>query len=194
MADRECVPQQKARKKRKLRLLLALALGTFTLAVTTARAVNPPPDGGLQDTVTAAAANLIVNGGFETGDLTGWLMTIGTTGAVTSTEAHDGTYSMEMQAVDIIYQEFAAADKLHAKSLQFWAKGDIFAGPAYATVYYRDGTSDQLSFGGASLSSGDWTEFILMVKRKKVVVEVLIETGETTPIYVDDVRLRQFVP
>ena len=143
---------------------------------------------------SASAGNLLVNGGFETGDLTGWLTTLATDGAVTSAEAHDGTYSMEMLAVDFIYQEFAPADKLHAKSLRFWAKGDVLAGPAYAIVYYRDGTSDQLFFGGASLSSGDWTEFFLTLKPKKVVIEALIETGETTPIYVDDVRLREFSP
>ena len=79
-------------------------------------------------------------------------------------------------------------------SLRFWAKGDASAGPASATVYYLGGTSDAISFGGASLSSGDWTEFTSTLNRLKTVTKVLIATGETTPIYVDDVRLVQLGP
>lgn len=167
------------KRRNRLRALLAVAAAAGTVLLAPVRANASAPE-----------VNLIVNGGFETGSLAGWSSTGTLDGFVTSAEAHNGTYSMEMEAVDIIYQDFDPAARLRAKRLQFWAMLDReFAGPAYAIVYYHDGTSDSILFN--SVTTTEWTEFSLPLHRKKIVVEVLIEIGESEPIYVDDVRLIQ---
>jgi hypothetical protein len=165
--------------------LLFLVLVTFTLTLASAQ---------VGESILAPAENLLANAGFETGDLTGWSWTTVPDGDVTNTEANAGTYSMEMHAVDVIFQRFHPVDNLHAKSLRLWAKSNnVATGPAYATVYYLDRTSDQLSFGGALLSS-TWTQFILNLTPRKVVTKFEIAMGEGDPIFVDDVQLRRFTP
>ena len=168
------VPQAKHIIPRKCNLLL------LVLAACSLMATSEPIE----------SANLLVNSGFETGDLHGWSVSAATDGAVTSAEAHNGKYSMKMEAIDSIYQTFTKGDKVHARFLRFWAKADSYvSGPAYAKVtVHADGTSASVSFNTATNKA--WTKFTVGLDLgKEAITEVLIEVGETPPIYVDDVQL-----
>ena len=137
--------------------------------------------------------NSIRNGGFETGDLSSWSTTSAFDGEVTSAEAHSGTYSLRMDAVDSVSQSLFLKPKV--QELRFWAKADvpITTGPAYATLYFTDGTSRSKSFGGGALASGDWTNFKLAVFMSKAVEKVEFSVGESTSIYIDDVSMSSSV-
>ena len=167
------VPQAQHSTPRKCNLLL------LVLAACSLMAASEPIE----------AANLLVNSGFETGNLHGWSVSPTTNGAVTTAQAHNGTYSMEMQAVDFIYQTFTKGDKVHAKLLRLYAKAASYVGgPADAKVTYADGTVRSVSLKAAT--SAGWTKFTIgLDPGKEAITEVRIELGETPSIYVDDVQL-----
>lgn len=151
-------------------------LSTLPLALTAALLLGP-----------------IRNPGFESGDLSHWSTSATFDGAVTGDESHSGDYSLRMEAMDLVYQDLAGEAERRYARLEFHALAEEAwsTGPAYATVYYLDGSSRSFSFGGSALGSGTWTRFELRLARRKRVDKVAFSLGESTPIYVDDVALRR---
>ena len=137
----------------------------------------------------SAHALPINNGGFETGGLAGWSTTAVFNGGVTSAEAYSGSYSLEMDAVDIVYQDLTTLKRFGRLTFKAKADAPITTGVAYATVDYADGSSSEVMFGGGCLSSGDWTAFELALDSTKRVIRVSFSVGESTPIYIDNVAL-----
>lgn len=76
----------------QVRSTISLWLAVIMLAVT----MFPGAGLWLPQHVSAAAANLIVNGDFETGGLTGWDTSGNAKFAVTDAERHGGTYGLEV--------------------------------------------------------------------------------------------------
>jgi len=139
-------------------------------------------------TFTYQCTNVIVNRGFETGDLTGWTpFGPAFDGGVTSEEVHSGTYSLQLGAVDFVEQTFSKAIS-PTSNLTFWAKTEGFAGAASAMVEYSDGTSESLLYGGADLSS-EWNQFTVPIDQTKQVSRIEFSAWETAPIYIDDISL-----
>jgi hypothetical protein len=101
----------------------------------------------------AANANLVVNGGFETSNLTGWS---GTPGSVTSIPdyVHSGIYGLAFGAVGFnapISQTLTTVAGV-TYEIDFWY--NINAGTPNAVTMSFDGV--QL-FNGTNLPIGDWT-------------------------------------
>lgn len=140
-------------------------------------------------TISAHAALPIKNGGFETGDLTGWTITPAFDGGVTSAEAYRGSYSLELDAVDVVFQEVTAVKHFSALSFMAKAENPGRTGVALARVYYHDGDYDEVTFGSADLASGDWESIGVSLDSTKRVVLVEIGLGESYPIYIDAVAL-----
>ena len=137
---------------------------------------------------TSAHATLI-NGGFETGDLTGWMPGPTFDGAVTNLVANSGTYSLGMEGIDGITQTFSSETILGDLTLWVRAESLIFTGPTTVTVDYSDSTNTSLSIGGASLSDTSWTMFTLSLDTNKLLNSITIFTGETGTLYFDDISL-----
>src|ERR1041385_6692313 len=96
----------------------------------------------------------LVNGGFETGDLTGWsVMPAVFDGGVTSADAYAGVYCLELGPVDIVYQDLAFPDSYGALKFQAKSVETLSYGNRYAKVYWDDGTSRTLSFSGGLSST-----------------------------------------
>lgn len=135
-----------------------------------------------------AQALPIKNGGFETGDLTGWEAF--PAGVVTSAEAYGGSFSLELDPGCIVYQELDTLKRFG--ELEFYAKADdrLTDDTAAAFVVYRDGSSIGVEFG-ATLSDTHWTKVTFRLDNTKRVSGVLIWTTKSTPtpIYIDHVGL-----
>jgi hypothetical protein len=103
------------------------------------------------------AANLLTNGGFETGSLTPWTVSSGSP-VVTSAEAHSGTYSVSGFSLDAIQQTFAPTPTSQITHVSFWALHD--GGPLDFYIFSYDGGSTSGDFANALGSSG-WHLFDL---------------------------------
>jgi hypothetical protein len=131
----------------------------------------------------------IVNGGFETGDLTGWsVMPAAFDGGVTSADAYAGEYCLEMGPEDFVYQDLAFPDSYGAFRFKAKSATTLSYGVRNATVYSSDGTSRTKDFSG-SLSSTSWTDFTLPLDPSKIVVRVEFSVFDATPVYIDRVAL-----
>ena len=88
-----------------------------------------------------AKANLIRNGGFETGDFTGWTCTTAKTGSnlfVVAGEAHSGTYAASFGAyladLDAMSQTFATIPGT-LYHLSFWLKNSPFQNEEFRVTF-----------------------------------------------------------
>ena len=165
---------------------------------------TPPATG----TVPTPTLSLPMNGDFETGDLSFWTTFAGFDGGVTSAEAFRGSYSLELDPSDIVFQELGTPRRFEVLEFcakvddQFWAMTedpdtDIIAN---AMVQYSDGSWRMLEFG-TDLSSDDyattsygehWRKGLsLPLDSTKQVVRVYFIAGcsNPAPIYIDHVRL-----
>jgi flagellar hook assembly protein FlgD len=136
----------------------------------------------------------VVNGGFETGDLTGWTVEFPPQfdGEVTSTTSHSGTYCLRLGEVDFIHQAFTPPVSTTG-DLSFWAKCDVGAtlNPLGVIVYYSDESSTSQGFWP---TVGAWSQYTLPVDHAKLVSKIQFATWEMQfppPIYyyIDDVSL-----
>ncbi len=101
---------------------------------------------------SSQAANLFVNAGFETGDLTGWSST---GGSVTNSDAHTGSFSFAGFSSDNVSQGFAPIATADITELSFWGKrsGGLFDA---VILTYSDSSSEQVLVNTLGKGS-DWT-------------------------------------
>jgi hypothetical protein len=123
---------------------------------------------------TQARADLIVNGGFETGDFTGWSLTgnPGFISIVGSSLAHSGNFAASFGAVGsptfLTQSQNIATTPGHSYTLDFWLQND--GGPANSFTASFDGNTvvsrnDSAPFG--------YTEFT---------VSNLVASSSSTPV------------
>jgi len=103
----------------------------------------------------AANGNVLLNPGFETGDLTGW-----TTSGFTAvdTDAHSGTWSAFTSGNNYIEQEFASIPDSQVTEVSMWIKQPN-AGSVYINavdLLYDDGSSNE--FVPEPANSGGWAK------------------------------------
>ncbi len=106
--------------------------------------------------VAAAGGNVLVNPGFETGDLAPWFDQTGLP-VVTDDEAHTGTFSVAAFGGDSIRQNFAAVPTEDIIELSLWVKR--LGGPFDSySFYYDDGSSTNGLINGIG-EGDDWLAF-----------------------------------
>ena len=104
------------------------------------------------------AGELLVNGGFETGDLMPWFQARDFCGglcidwAVTDTKAHSGTFSATVTGNIELRQNFTPTAGADITSVTFWA----IAGFQFGAIdfFYTDGSDEEFVYDA---SSTDWT-------------------------------------
>ncbi len=107
------------------------ALGSSTVTVTGTGNGSPPAVHTTPVNLTVTGANgVIVNGGFESGNLTGWTVS---GSASVSTTAHSGSYSAELKGSSSMVQTFTAPTG--ATMLSFWYQDNCPSGGAYPLAY-----------------------------------------------------------
>ncbi len=108
--------------------------------------------------ITVAHADMIINGGFETGGLTPWFQGAGSgveDWNVTSADSHSGQYSATDVGNIEIRQNFAAIPVNQIVELSYWLKQPEAALSAFH-LYYSDSSYYQ---GAFNLSTTDWEFF-----------------------------------
>lgn len=105
---------------------------------------------------SASAGNILVNAGFESGDLDPWFQA-NNSPFVTSDEAHTGIYSVAALGADRIEQAFAAISAALINEVSFWVKreGSIFNSYSFL---YEDGSEEGFLISAPN-PEGDWMFF-----------------------------------
>lgn len=131
----------------------------------------------------------IINGGFETGDFTGWYNSTST--EVTSSESHSGTYSAQLTSTSLIYQidqYFIPCSNI--TSCGFWVKHNQTETESIAlTIQYTDETDDTPNF---NVTSGSWQEIDVLpfINLTKTLEQIIwYNNYENVTFYIDDVSL-----
>ena len=145
----------------------------------------------IPQTANAQTSEIIVNGGFETADLTGW--TISGSGGIAESEAHSGSYCVWLGGMTLLTQEFEPPE-YPSGNLTFWAKtylGGIYS-HLWAIIVYNDGTNDTYSLALPD-PFGAWTPYEVKVNVTKLLngVQILTyEQSEAYPMLFDDFSVR----
>ena len=100
-------------------------------------------------------ANILVNPGFETGDLTGWT----TTGyTATNNDSHTGSWSAISFGNVFVEQDFAGVAGSSITEVSAWVKQPSLTGYFFAfDTLYSDSSFDETLGSGAD--TGTWTKF-----------------------------------
>ncbi len=135
------------------------------------------------------SVNIVKNGGFESGKLApGWIQTPGSAkldAEVVSDEKYSGNYSLKMGSMDFIEQNFFPTKAKGNLSFRAKVQSAVTAGPFYVRIVYRDNT-ETVHF--VSLSE-EWELYKVPVNSSKFLAKIQFGTGETGPLYIDDVTL-----
>ncbi|OGM11050.1 hypothetical protein A2Z22_03605, partial [Candidatus Woesebacteria bacterium RBG_16_34_12] len=144
---------------------------------------------------TAFASELLVNGGFETGDSTGWNLV---NSSITNEDAHSGTFSLKLSG-----QESQAFQEINpptgANRLTFWVKC-----ASGSSCYIGLGVEFEVEFpppvdpgipaacaggsGGGQILTNEWTKFVFYPDNNCLLKSIRINvTGSETLI--DDILL-----
>lgn len=143
--------------------------------------------------VAWAQTEQIVNGGFETGDFTGWTITEGSP-EVTSQEAYSGVYSAclprDENVTSRIKQILSGYPVAQITSLTFAAKIENESGGSFTVkFYYSDGSTyedTELVADNLWNAPFDVTEFLDPEKTLSGIEFYMAEPGT---LYIDDVSL-----
>jgi len=142
--------------------------------------------------VGASAAQILVNGGFETGTYAPWLISLGTNSSVTTAEAHSGSYSSAQFGDDSIRQNFAPIPTSAITEVSFWVKR--LGGPFSAySFFYEDGSTE---FSAAVGNGNDWVFFDVTAELDVGKNLTGFEISGTTdgPAYLDDFNIVANLP
>ncbi len=105
------------------------------------------------------ADNILVNPGFETGDLSGWSVVTGSPG--TSTSSYAGDYALSLSALGFsateeeVRQTFEPVATEDILEVSFW--GVVYSGSCAGVLGYSDGTSE----GFAIVGGGPWVQRVV---------------------------------
>jgi len=128
----------------------------------------------------------IINGGFETGDTTGWKVSYT---IATSDQAHSGTYSAHFVTEAYIKQAFSLRVEC-VQSLTLWVLNEFPPQniEVEVIVHYDDGTSDKHEF---VLVAASWTQLDMKpyLTAGKTIDYIQINAPEVPSFWVDDVSL-----
>ena len=168
------------------------ALGSSTVTVTGTGNGSPPAVHTTPVNLTVAGANgVIVNGGFESGNLTGW--TVSGPASVSST-AHSGSYSAELKGSSSIAQTFTAPTG--ATMLSFWYQNNCPNGGAYPFAYasLADTTlgTTAIPLDQTCVPSAAWTQVQANIQAGHTYTLTLYSYSTTNTPYTlyDDVAVR----
>lgn len=171
-------------------LLTLTASATAVEGNSTVNIIGTAPDGTTASTsvtltVTGLSSNLIENGGFETGDFTGWQTGGGFAPTLSSAEVHSGKYSAllghtkkpEVNGASFIYQTISIPSSASKATLQF---------------YYWPATNDSVQYAYQEAliqdTSGNTLATVLKVANnsrgwKEVVFDMTSYAGQSVRVY-----------
>lgn len=128
---------------------------------------------------THAEAALVANGGFETGDLTGWtLSSESSLSGVDDASPYLGEYSFfSGDSVPVTLSQFVATDAGVAYTLSFWLKNDSGDSPNSFSVLIDGETIGGIEDGGSSTYTNFLYDFIALGSTTALAFVILNETG-----------------
>ena len=164
---------------------------------------------GLETVVAdgTSSRNLVVNGGFETGNFSGWTLESSGMGDLTSLNyppvagnPHSGSYSIQTGYYDIgqggnhflAYCDFTLAQKLmpvlssNISEVSCW----MYGVGGFLKINYTDGTSSWTNF--TSVPFGPWTKFSILPDLGKIIDSVIINGvsgGQHFGTNIDDIQV-----
>lgn len=134
-------------------------------------------------TVSAQAA--LVNGSFESGNLTGW-----TTGgaSISASQAHTGTYSVAAEGGAFIRQNFAAIDVDDITGLSFWVRRLQGGALNYVQFFYSDTTTSDYLFNtlDSDITTWQFADLTGQLQAGKSLSGFLVYGTTAGPAYLDD--------
>lgn len=153
-------------------------------------------------TASAENRNILVNGDFLTGDLTGWTLEYASAGGIESLDykpsvssgGHNGSNYVHSTYCNYAYSSFMIVQKLPAvsssnKNVSCWT-GWSFGG--YLKVNYTDGTFDEVIIPERLVMS-PWTQIVLSLTPGKTLDSIIIygcgSGGHNGGLTVSDIQI-----
>ena len=134
-----------------------------------------------------ADLELFVNGGFETGDFTGW---DNTQCDLVTNPVHSGVYSAHLYE-SFMSQDFPDVPRECIEAFQAWAIGSPYN---WITIFYDDDTSTYLGVDWLStrINESTWSllDLLSAVPLGKKIVKVQFNGGTGNPWWIDDCTLK----
>jgi hypothetical protein len=140
----------------------------------------------------ALAANLVVNGGFETGDFTGWTITPAGSGSLFFVDSapHTGTYGAAFGATEGIADEISQSIPTAAGNrftLTFWV---FNSGEGSDSLEVRWGGAFVFYENPVLIPSGAWTQLTFSLAASANVTELSFSAfDDPSYIYLDDISV-----
>jgi hypothetical protein len=144
------------------------------------------------DIVLGADSELVVNGGFEIGDFTGWT-TAGSPEIVQSNDAHSGKYYARLDNDDSIQQIFSSATTVTGP-LSLWARCEysscsLVVFKIYTTAGYR------ITFPLKTT----WEQYVIPIDNAENLEKIILSTSDENgnifpePKFLDDVSITVYI-